>query len=113
MVNTFPNMDMMTADFSKEEIGELRKQILDYVKSLHPTAPSRLEGIAMLAYAGSKSEVEASTGYLVLVVAVSYHSNHNCLSAHGFGIPIRTLQSIHAYCMSVNAMTVHNVACIM
>lgn len=49
MMYTFPNMDRMTAGFSEEELAELRRQIIDYVKSLHPTAPSKLEGTAIIA----------------------------------------------------------------
>ncbi|KFY06824.1 hypothetical protein V492_07715 [Pseudogymnoascus sp. VKM F-4246] len=49
MMYTFPNMDRMTAGFSEEELGELRRQIIEYVKSRHPTAPSKLEGTAIIA----------------------------------------------------------------
>lgn len=49
MINTFPNMDRMTAGFTKEEFAELRRQIIEYVKSKHPTVPSKLEGTAIIA----------------------------------------------------------------
>ncbi|KFY58723.1 hypothetical protein V497_04699 [Pseudogymnoascus sp. VKM F-4516 (FW-969)] len=49
MINSFPKMDKLTADFTKEELAELRRQIIDYAKSRHPTAPSKLEGTAIVA----------------------------------------------------------------
>lgn len=49
MIYTFPNMDRMTAGFTEEEIAELRRQIIEYVKSKHPTVPSKLEGTAIIA----------------------------------------------------------------
>jgi ubiquinone/menaquinone biosynthesis C-methylase UbiE len=49
MINSFPKMDKLTADFTEEELAELRRQIIDYAKSRHPTVPSKLEGTAIVA----------------------------------------------------------------
>lgn len=49
MMYGFPNMDRMTAGFTAEEIAELKRQTIEYVKSRHPTAPSKLEGTAIVA----------------------------------------------------------------